>query len=921
MDLEEGLRGALVYATDLFEQPTIDRLAQHFQILLEGIVANPQRRLSQLPLLSEKERQQVLALWNQTTAPYPHDQSIAQLFEQQVERTPEAVAVVYEDQQLTYRQLNELANQLAHYLIEQGVRPSSRVGLCVERNLSMLVGLLGILKAGGAYVPLDPSHPRERLRYMLRDSTPLMVLSSPGAGEVMSSDSLGIAVMDLDADRQRWKGHSLENPSPPGLTSSHLAYVIYTSGSTGQPKAVMIEQRAVVNLWESFARHVYGSDLNSRRVTVNASLSFDASTKQWTRLLSGDALIVIPQAIRVDAPAMLEYLRRQRVDVLDCTPTQLIRLLEEGRLAEQYAPRTVLIGGELIGPGLWHRLAQAQGTRYINVYGPTEITVVATTAVIGQHTHIPSIGRPIDNTQVYILDRHGQPVPVGVLGEIYIGGAGVARGYLNQPELTARRFVPDPFSAPGPHSARSGARLYRTGDLGRYRSDGNIEFFGRNDDQVKLRGYRIELAEIEAQLRGCAGVREAVVVAREHVPGEKRLVAYVTAAADAQLQAGELREALRTVLPEYMVPSAFVILESLPLTPNGKLDRRALPAPEGAHSGTTYEAPEGEIEQALAEIWQRLLHVQRVGRHDNFFELGGHSLLTVSLMTRIQAVLNVRVSVASTFTSPTVAQMAQLIVAKSSAPSHADAPAWLIPLRRSGNSGHAVLFMPTLFGLGSVHAGLARQLQTAADILTCRLPGTAPQESPLSTIEELAAHCLARIVQPEAYQEWSLIGWSFGGVLAYELARQITQRGLRLRRVILVDSYLLVPARNPSDQRINIDMELARAFRESPDSSLDIDALRRVGETNLAAHAAYRGGTYIGPMIELQAAETARNIQAGARPQLRAFSNREQSRIIVPGDHYSILDPERSAEFARLFDELLALPAGQSGDLVAGASG
>jgi amino acid adenylation domain-containing protein len=905
-DFEAGLRGAWVYATDLFEQPTIERLAQHFQILLEGIVADPQRRLSQLPLLSEKERQQVLALWNQTTAPSAHDRSIAQLFEQQVERTGEALAVVYEDQHLTYRQLNEQANQLAHYLIEQGVRPGSRVALCAERSVSMLVGLLGILKAGGAYVPLHPSQPRERLRYMLRDSSPVMVLSSAESSGVSGADSLGIAVTDLDADRQRWARHSVENPSPAGLTSSHLAYVIYTSGSTGQPKAVMIAQRGVINLWESLGRHVYSSDFNSRRVTLNASLSFDASTKQWTRLLSGDALVVIPHALRMDAPAMLEYLRRQCVDVLDCTPTQLVRLLEEGQLGEQYAPHTVLIGGEPIGPGLWRTLAQAPRTRFINVYGPTEITVVATMAAIGHHTRIPSIGRPIDNTQVYILDRYGQPVPVGVAGEIYIGGAGVACGYLNRPGLTAQRFVPDPFTEPSPHGVYSGARLYRTGDLGRYLSDGNIEFLGRNDDQVKLRGYRIELGEIEAQLRSCAGVREAVVLAREDVPGEKRLVAYATATAGAQLQASELRDALRVVLPEYMIPSLFVMLPALPLTPSGKLDRRALPAPEGLHRVTTYEPPEGDIERALAEIWQSLLHVERVGRHDNFFELGGHSLLTVSLMTRIRGALDVRVSVASIFTSPTIAGLARLILAKSSVPGHTDAPAWLIPLRRTGNSGHAVLFMPTLFGLGSVYAGLARRLKISADILTCRLPGTAPRESPLSTIEELAAHCMATIVQPEAYQEWSLIGWSFGGVLAYELACRITQRGLRLRRVILVDSYLLAPERRVSTQPAAIDLEFARVFREAPDSSHDIDALRRVGEANLAAHAAYRGGAYSGPMVELQAAGTTRDIDAGIRPQLRAFSSPEHSRIIVPGDHYSILDPGRSAQFAQLLDDLLA---------------
>jgi surfactin synthase thioesterase subunit len=680
----------------------------------------------------------------------------------------------------------------------------------------------------------------------------------------------------------------------------------------------MIEQRGVVNLWASLARRVYGSEPHRCRVTLNASLAFDASAKQWTRLLSGDALVVIPQAVRMDAPAMLEYLRQHRVDVLDCTPTHLVRLLEEGALGDEYAPRAVLIGGEPIGPDLWARLARARQTRYINVYGPTEITVVATSAVIEEHARA-SIGRPIDNTRVYILDRHGQPAPIGVVGEIHIGGVGVARGYLNRPELTAQRFVPDPFTASGSGSARSGARLYRTGDMGRYLHDGNIEFVGRDDDQVKLRGYRIELAEIEAQLRTCAGVHEAVVVAREDVPGEKRLVAYFTASDGAQSQVKAIRDALKVMLPEYMIPSHFVMLPTLPLTPNGKLDRRALPAPEGVKSETTYEPPQGDIESTLAEIWQRLLHVQRIGRRDNFFELGGHSLLTVPLVTAIQTALNVRVSVASIFTSPTVAELAEAIAPQSSDPDRAAAPAWLIPLRRSGTNEHAVLFLPTLFGVGSVYADLARHMAISADILTCRLPGTAPRELPLRTIEEIAAHCLSSIIETGTYREWSLIGWSFGGVVARELARQMTRRGLPLRRVILVDSYLLAPDCPSPGPSTALDAELAHLFRGSPDSVLDMSTLRGVGEANLRAHSAYRGEDCVGPVIELQAAETARALRADTRPELRAFSH-VGSRITVSGDHYSILDPQRSAGFATLFDDLLAVsvPARDAGEALAG---
>jgi amino acid adenylation domain-containing protein len=742
---------------------------------------------------------------------------------------------------------------------------------------------------------------------MLRDSAPLLVLST-GADEVMGADSLGIVVLDLHTDRPRWADQPLENPSPVGLNSSHLAYVIYTSGSTGQPKAVMIEHGNAVN-FVCWGRTQF-SPQELRHTLFSTSINFDLSVFElFVPLSCGSTVHVVSNALELKEAASV-------VTLINTVPSAAAALLS----AHQKLPalQVMNLAGEPLKQSLVEQLyRETPAKRILNLYAPSETTTYSTyTTVESGGSREPHIGRPIANTQVYLLDRHARPVPVGVVGEIYIGGAGVTRGYLNQPKLTAQRFVPNPYGG------RAGARLYRTGDLGRYLTDGNIEFLGRNDHQVKLRGYRIELSEIETRLLGCTGVHEAVVLAREGATyGEKRLVAYVTARDSAQLQAGELRSALRAVLPEYMMPSAFVILEALPLTPTGKLDRRALPTPEGTDSHTAYEPPQGEVEQALAEIWRTLLRVQRVGRHDNFFELGGHSLLTVSLMTRIHALFNVRMSIASIFTAPTVAKVAELIAAKSSQPIHADVPPWLIPLRRSRNKEHAVLFMPTMFGLGSVYAGIAQQLKTPADILTCRLPGTAPQESALTTIEDLAVHCLDTIIQAEPYREWSLIGWSLGGVLAYELARLITQKGLRLRRVILVDAYLLAPVRGLPASRADIDMEFARVFRQSPDDPLEIDALRRVGEANLSARAAYGGGAYFGPLIELQAAETAKNIQAGLRPHLRAFSDRAESRIIVPGDHYSILDPEQSAQFARLFDELLRASPEQSRARVAGATG
>ncbi len=902
-----GIAGKLSYATALFERSTVERYLDYWTRLLRAIATDDSQSVHRLEMLQEAEREQLLVQWNATHASYPRQRCVHELFEEQVRRSPDELALICGAKFLSYRELNRRADALARILRDRGVRPDSRVGICLERDVSLVVGMLAVLKAGGAYVALDPNYPPQRLSYILDDAAPLVVLSEPDLSRRLP-DTRELVLVDAEG---RTLGEPRQQTEPPadlpspsrasGLTSSHLAYVIYTSGSTGQPKGVMIEHDSAVNLI-CWGRTEFSPE-ELRHTVFSTSISFDLSVFElFVPLSCGGTVHLVRNALELEEAGAVATL-------INTVPSAAAALSS----AHQALPalQVMNLAGEPLKRSLVEQLYRDTPVRrVVNLYAPSETTTYSTYAAVERESSSePHIGRPIANTQIYILDRHGQPVPQGVVGEICIGGAGIARGYLNRPELTAQRFVPDSFSA------RAGARLYRTGDLGRYLEAGNIEFLGRNDGQVKLRGYRIELAEIEAQLRGCASVREAAVVAREDVPGEKRLVAYVTIAGnggteklrEAQL-ASELREALRAVLPEYMIPSLFVMLPALPLTPSGKLDRRALPVPEGVNRETTYEPPQGGIECALAEIWQRLLHVQRVGRRENFFELGGHSLLTVSLVTEIQTALNVRVSVASIFRSPTVAELAQLIAAQSSAPNHAAAPTWLIPLKRTGTSGHAVLFLPTLFGLGSVYAGLARQMKTSADILTCRLPGTARQEFPLSTIEELAAHCLSTIIQPGADQEWSLIGWSFGGVLAYELARQITQRSLPLHRVILVDSYLLAPESPLSNQLTPIDLEFARVIRDASDSSLDMNALRRLGEANLSAHAAYRGGTYSGPMIELQAAETARNIHAGTRPQLRAFSH-PGARIIVPGDHYSILDPERSTPFARLFDELLAAPA------------
>jgi amino acid adenylation domain-containing protein len=630
------------YSLDLFDAATIARMAGHYHTLLQGIAAEPGRRLSDLPLLSAAERHQLLVEWNDTCADVPAPGCIHERFETQAKRSPDAVALVFEDHQLTYRQLNARANQLAHYLHKRGVGPETRVGLCVERSLEMGVGLLAILKAGGAYVPLDPAYPPQRLALMLEDAAPLVVLTQQ---HLQAHLPPSVAhVICLDADWRRISAESEHDPAFPA-DPAQAAYVIFTSGSTGRPKGVVVEHRSVVNLLAAVCQAVPALAPRPERPlrqTFNASITFDASVKQISQLLHGHTLFILPDEIRADGQALLAFLRRHRIDVLDCVPAQLELLLAAGLLEQpSQAPRLVLVGGEAIDPNTWRRMAAATGVRFYNVYGPTECTVATTIAPISNAHPRPIIGRPIANVQVYLLDPHRNPVPVGVPGELYVGGAGLARGYLRRPALTAERFIPNPFS----HDA--GARLYRTGDWARYLPDGNIEFLGRFDHQVKLRGFRVELGEIESVLARHPAVRAAVALVHRAAPTDDRLVAYVVPCRPGVGPTpSDLRRFLQEWLPDHMLPSAFVFLESLPRTPAGKVDRQALPAPDAARPALdeAFVAPRTELERLLAGIWQELLGLDRVGVYDNFFDLGGHSLLSLQAIARMEQRLGVRIN-------------------------------------------------------------------------------------------------------------------------------------------------------------------------------------------------------------------------------------------------------------------------------------
>ncbi|CAJ5666418.1 syringomycin synthetase [Burkholderia pseudomallei] len=645
--------------------------------LTRALSANPGGELAELDVLPAAERTQVLHGWNETGRAYARDACLHQLFEAQVSRTPEAAAVICGDETLSYTDLDARANRLAHYLRGQGVGPDTRVGLALGRGVEMMTGLLAILKAGGAYVPLDPGYASERLRAILDDSRPAIVLADAAGRTALDALAGAPPIADLHADASRWSALPSTPPRVEGLTPRHLAYVIYTSGSTGQPKGVMVEHASVVNLWRALDEAIYRTHPSARRVSLNASIAFDSLVKQWVQLLSGRTLVVVPEPVRFDGRRLLDAIGRDRIDVFDCTPSQLA-LIEGARGPEDEAyPQVTLVGGEAIGEGMWSELASASSRTYYNVYGPTECTVDATLARITAE-HAPHIGGPLANVRAYVLNERLSPAPVGVRGELYIGGAGVARGYLNRPELTRERFIDDPFVA--------GGRLYKTGDLARWRADGRLEYLGRNDFQVKIRGFRIELGEIEAQLAKVTGVREVVVLARDSASAvhdsatenaapdapspetatapEKRLVAYYTGDADV----AALRAQAAQHLPSYMVPSAYVRLDAWPLTPNGKLDRRALPAPaDDAYARAEYEAPQGAKEEALAAIWRELLHVERVSRHDNFFELGGHSLLAVQLVSRLRQALSVEVALGTVFDAPVLSALAERLEAENTA--------------------------------------------------------------------------------------------------------------------------------------------------------------------------------------------------------------------------------------------------------------
>lgn len=767
-----ALRGAMEYNTDLFDGGRIARMLGHFETMLESVIADPDQRISELSILTPSEKNQLLDEWNNTRREHLDGNCLHHLFERQAVRTPESIALVFERQQITYGELNRRANQTAHYLQKLGVGPEVLVGICMERSLEMVVGVLGVLKAGGAYLPLDPSYPQERLAFMAADAKVSVLLTQKRL--IKNLPKHNAQVIALDSEWQTLTGERETNPVR-CAQPENLAYVIYTSGSTGQPKGVQIPHRAVVNFLNSMRGQ---PGLMERDILVAVTtLSFDiAGLELYLPLSMGAQVVLVGSEVGADGTRLLEVMDRCAATVMQATPATWRLLLEAGWQGNRQLK--VLCGGESLPRDLVDQLLDRAASVW-NMYGPTETTIWSATHRVEPGQGTVPIGRPIENTQIYILDSHFNLVPAGVPGELCIGGVGLARGYKNRPELVAEKFIADPFSS------EPGARLYRTGDLARYLPDGSIECLGRIDHQVKIRGFRIELGEIEEVLSQHAEIYQAITVDKE-IAGDKRLIAYIVPKGENRPSSDDLKTFLRKKLPEYMIPSGFMFLLDLPLTPNGKVDRKALPEPDGLRGEVSDElvAPRDLVELELARIWGKVLNVASLGMRDNFFDLGGHSLLAVRLFAQIEQKFDKKLPLATLFEAPTIEQMSKLLRRENWAPSWSS----LVPVQPNGSK-------PAFFCVHA-HGGnvlnfidLARRLGPDQPFFGLQAQGLNDNQPRHTSVEQMAAHYVKEIREVQPAGPYLLGGYCFGGKVAFEMAQQLRAQGEGVSLVALIDAF------------------------------------------------------------------------------------------------------------------------------------
>jgi amino acid adenylation domain-containing protein len=768
----DAISGPITYNTDLFEASTVTRMVEHWQKLLMGGLTNPDSSISELPLLTDNERKRLLLDWNDTLVDYPNDKYLNDLVEAQTERTPDAVAAEFENVRLSYRELNERANQLAHYLQKLGVGPGVLVGVFMERSLEMLVALLGILKAGGAYVPLDASFPQDLLSYMVEDSRMSLLVTHREIDENLSVRPR--LVVRLDSDWQEIAKQGTDSPTMLNESPQNLAYVLYTSGSTGKPKGVEIRHSALVNFILSMQRE---PGFTARDVLLAvSSVSFDiAGLELYLPLASGGKVVIASREDARDPVRLITRMRDSRCNVMQATPATWQALIDAGWRGSPNL--RVLCGGESLSRPLAQELL-ARCAELWNMYGPTETTIWSAIHRVTSADRPISCGRPIANTQAFVLDRHRNPVPAGVVGELYIGGSGLARGYLCRPELTQERFIESPFE--------QNARLYRTGDMSRWLPDGCLECLGRIDNQVKIRGFRIELGEIEAVLGRHEAVSRCIVVARERAPNDKVLVAYLESRPESVPDINSLRIHLKRELPDYMLPSAIVFMDRLPLTPNGKIDRKALPDPAGRCVDIQGEfvPPRDPLEHALAKIWAKILGVKRVGLNDNFFELGGHSLGAVRMLSEVQKLTGRTLPLATLFQASTIEAFAELIRREGWTPSWSS----LVPMQPLGSSTPLFL-VHGAEGNVLLYRNLTRYLGPDQPVYGLQSQGLNGDGRLNTTIQEMASQYLKEVAIVQPHGPYLLGGYCLGGIIALEMAQQLSTLGEEVGLVVMLDTY------------------------------------------------------------------------------------------------------------------------------------